>query len=86
MLASWTSPLVIAVLAIVAVVALLGFAIRQRQMQLWLPSYLWPRREEKAARRDAARRVRVSLISDHSDSKTEPVDVFLAICDHFEPR
>ena len=80
MFSDWTFWLA---LAVIAVVALLRFAIRQRHMQLWLPSYLWPTRDERAVRSEAARRVRAVL---NSAADAEPVDVFLAICDHYEPR
>ena len=40
---------------------LVWLAIRQRHMQLWLPSYLWPCPSDLAARREVARRVRLAL-------------------------
>ena len=84
MFGDWFSSVAIGVVAIVVGLGgLLLIAIRQRQMQFWLPSYLWPRPEEKSARSEAARRVRSAL---SSDPNAEPVDVFLAICDHYEPR
>lgn len=42
--------------------------IRSRNMQYWLPSYLWPAQATPAV------------------SSEDVVDVFLAICDHWEPE
>ena len=74
--------LVLMLVIVAGLAAIAWFAIRQRQMQLWLPSYLRPCPEDLAARRDIACRVRSVLES----PQAEPVDVFLAICDHYEPR
>lgn len=69
---------------------LVVFAVRQRQMQLWLPSYLFPAAEDRAARHDTQRRVGFALKTPHRTEPREiaadPVDVFIAICDHYEPR
>ena len=74
--------LILLFVVVVGLASIVWFAIRQRQMQLWLPSYLRPCPEDLAAHRDIARRVRSVLES----SQAKPVDVFLAICDHYEPR
>ena len=76
MFGDWSTLIGIGVLTLVGIAGLVGLAIRQRHMQLWLPSYLWPRPDEKSARREAAQRVRSAL---SSESDAEPVDVFLAI-------
>lgn len=80
MFADWF--VLIGVVSLAGVVGLLWLAIRRRNMQFWLPSYLWPRPEEKSARHEAARQVRSALAC---TPDAEPVDVFLAVCDHFEP-
>ncbi len=100
MFGDWSTLIGIGVVALAGFVGLLWLAIQQRHMQRWLPSYLWPRLEEKAARREAARRVQSALsgtalaagqpkgptASALPLNAAEPVDVFLAICDHYEPR
>lgn len=86
MLADWTLLVGLTFLMLLVVVGVLGFAIRRRNMQLWLPSYFWPRPEEQAARCETARRVRSVLSCERSAADAEPLDVFLAICDHYEPR
>ncbi len=77
-------------MAVLSLGALALWAIRQRHLQLWLPSYWVPRREEQAARKDVARQVGSVLnrvfAGRADDREVEPIDVFLAICDHFEPE
>jgi hypothetical protein len=69
-------------------IGLLTFAIRSRQMHLWLPSYLWPTADERRSRSKVRRRVaQVLSPSGHPVEKLQrPLNVFIAICDHFEPR
>lgn len=84
---------------IIAVVILMGcliaslayVAIRKRQMHLWLPSYLFPNAQQQDERREVSVCVRAALAcspKSRSDDErpTEPLDVFFAICDHYEPR
>ncbi len=73
----------VAALGTLSFAALVLFAIKQRHLQLWLPSYLLPPTEERQARREIARQVH-AVLTDRGAA--EPIDVFLAICDHYEPQ
>ncbi len=71
---------------IVVLTLVLFVAIRLRNIHLWLPSYWFPNADEQAARLDVACRVRRVLSSTDDAEPTEPLHVFIAICDHYEPR
>ena len=80
-----------AILSLGLFVGLLLIAIRQRQMQLWLPSYLLPPPATRLEQIKVAERVRSVLSSASTppgveQDSPEPLDVFIAICDHYEPR
>lgn len=76
--------------SLLMILATITIAVRQRNMQFWLRNYLWPSREERDAHGEVNRRVRVALNSGHIASThevpAEPIDLFIAICDHYEPR
>ena len=60
----------------------LWFIIRQRNMQYWLMSYLFPSSKQKGYR-PLIRKLR----SDYKPAEVDiPVDIYIAICDHYEPE
>ncbi len=79
------------------IVTLVYVAIKKRQMHLWLPSYFFPSAEQQQERCAAASCVRAALADSpqqsdstlsfrEDDHAAAPLDVFFAICDHYEPR
>lgn len=73
---STTAGLAMAACATATGAAAVTTAIRRRQMQYWLPSWLRDIPERRALQRDLQQRNRAG----------QPTDVFIAVCDHYEPR
>lgn len=57
-------------LFVIGLAGFLSLAIRARNMQYWLPAYLFPAKQDKTIK----------------FTKEQPRHIFIAVCDHYEPE
>ncbi len=84
MISEWWIIAMLSILAAGTLSALAVWAlIRKRHMQIWLPARS---AQLRAAKSTGLANVHLSLnVTDHNNG-IQPVDVFIAICDHYEPE
>ncbi|MDA1015715.1 MAG: hypothetical protein O3A00_14830 [Planctomycetota bacterium] len=69
---AWIFLAVAVTASLIASLAVYTLMIRRRNMHIWLPTYF--------------RNARLSARSRTTASRDEPLDVFIAVCDHYEPE
>ncbi len=76
--------LIVVALDVVVTAVVVVFAIRRRNLHLWLHGYLFPNPNDRV---DVSAYVDNGSSTDSTDSvESKPIDVFIAVCDHFEPE
>ena len=75
---AWIALVAVIALTVVCLLAVYFLVVRRRRMHIWLPTYL------RNAR--ANRRIKNRHFKHQASRRHEPIDVFIAVCDHYEPE